>query len=127
MRRSVLFLTLGLTLATAINCPRVAFCDSPVGPGTQISLKDMLNKGLKSRRPEDFEYIDAVVLLVDLVVLPESMVRGTFFWARKKYRRPLQYFQQALYLQAKKVGIDAPSLASADTTAIVVKPGQPNR
>ncbi len=65
----------------------------------------MLNTGLKSRRPEDFAYIDMVVDLVEAGVLPESLVRSTFAFARKKRPYPLVYFRSALRVRAKKLRI----------------------
>ena len=77
-----------------------------VSPGRTISLRDMLNTGLKARRPEEFAYIEMVVGLVESGVLPESLVRSTFAYARKKRPYPLVYFRSALRVRAKKKGIN---------------------
>jgi hypothetical protein len=65
----------------------------------------MLTTGLKARRPEEFAYIDLVVDLVDAGILPESLVRSTFAYARRKKPYPLVYFQGALRVRARKQGI----------------------
>jgi len=38
-------------------------------------------------------------------VLPERTVLSTFQWARKKRKHPFQYFERALQIQAKKLGL----------------------
>jgi hypothetical protein len=104
-----------LTLAT-----RAAGPVTPGGP--PLSLYDMLSKGLRARRPVDFEYCRLIADKVDTGELPLHMVHGTFFYAYKKYRRPLQYFQQALHLRAKKEGYYAPSLREHPSTAETTGP-----
>ena len=104
-----------LTLATRAQGPV-----TPGGP--PLSLYDMLSKGLRARRPVDFEYCALIAHKVEVGELPLHMVHGTFFYAYKKYRRPLQYFQQALHLRAKKEGYYAPSLREHPSTAEVTGP-----
>jgi hypothetical protein len=72
----------------------------------EATLKDVLEKVLRARRPEEFAFIARVVLLVDQQVLPLEMVQGTFNWARKKPRHPFQYFEQALRVRAKEIGVE---------------------
>lgn len=81
----------------------------PVSPGRTIDLRDMLTTGLKCRRPEEFAYIDAVVALVEAGDLPESLVRSTFAYARKRRPYPLVYFKFALRTRAKKLGVALPT------------------
>jgi len=83
-----------------------------VGPVEKPSLKDLLEKGLKARRPVEFEFIGTVVQLVDGGQLPQTMVQSTFLWARKKrVRYPFQYFEFALRQRAKdELGIDLPAV-----------------
>lgn len=76
-----------------------------VSPGKSIDLRDMLTTGLKCRRPEEFAYIDMVVDLVESGDLPESLVRSTFAYARRKRPYPLVYFRSALRVRAKKAGV----------------------
>jgi len=71
------------------------------GGGVSIDLKTQLEKGLKARRPVEFEYIAEIVDLVEKEKLPRSLVTSTFGWARKKPVRQLQYFQFALQARAK--------------------------
>jgi hypothetical protein len=81
----------------------------PVTPERAIDLRDMLTTGLKCRRPEEFQYIDDVVALVEIGALPESLVRSTFAYARKKRPYPLVYFRAALRVRARKLRIAVPS------------------
>lgn len=73
--------------------------------GTKIDLKDALEKGLKARRAEEFEFIERVVFLVEQGVLPKRLVQTTFFWARAKPRVQAFYFERALKLRARRLGI----------------------
>ncbi|MCA9257964.1 MAG: hypothetical protein KDA61_02135 [Planctomycetales bacterium] len=79
----------------------------------QISLADQLKLGLRAYTPADRQYLDHVVHLVQTGVLPRSLVDSTFLWARsravaRKGRNPLRpivYFQPALTLRARRLGI----------------------
>lgn len=124
MIRTITIIALVLSGRAAL-AQTVELDDAPGTPVVQISLEDMLNKGLKSRRPEDFAYITLIVNKVDSGQLPLSLVRSTFFWSRKKFKRPLQYFQQAMYLRAADIGVVLPSLDVANTTSVVVTPASP--
>jgi len=71
-------------------------------------LKDQLENGLKARLPADFAFISKVVTLVEQDKLPLGMVKAVFQWARKKGVKnnyPFPYFQRALQIRAKKLGI----------------------
>ncbi|MBX9792162.1 MAG: hypothetical protein K2Y37_24825 [Pirellulales bacterium] len=108
-------------LVVLLTC--AARAQGPVTPGGKpLSLYDMLSKGLRARRPVDFEYCRLIADKVEAGELPLHMVHGTFFYAYKKYRRPLQYFQQALHLRAKKAGLYAPSLSEHPSTAETTGP-----
>jgi hypothetical protein len=110
---SMAFVTCALSAA-----PQNATAAEPVTPGSgAISLEQMLIKGLKCRRPIEFQYVRTVVNMVDDGQLPESLVRSTFFWAWQKYRRPLQYFQEALTIRAARLGILVPGFDSDLSTA----------
>ena len=71
------------------------------------SLKDTLEKGLRARRPVEFQFIAQVVTLVEQGRLPRKLVLGTFQYARKKGNRkyPFPYFQRAMILRAAKIGV----------------------
>lgn len=71
-------------------------------------LKDQLEKGLKARLPADFAFISKVVMLVEDNKLPLKTVKAVFQWARDKGAKnnyPFPYFQRALKIRAKKLGI----------------------
>ena len=71
-------------------------------------LKDQLEKGLKARLPADFAFISKVVMLVEEEKLPLKTVKAVFQWARDKGAKnnyPFPYFQRALKIRAKKLGI----------------------
>ena len=70
-----------------------------------IDLQRQLETGLKARLPSEFDYLEAIVNQVRNRELPQSLVRSTFAWARKKPRYPIRYFDQALRLRAGRVGI----------------------
>jgi hypothetical protein len=69
-------------------------------------LQEMLESGLKARRPEEFAFIKRVVLLVEIRSLPEDLVRSTFQWARKKRPFPFPYFERGLKERAARLGIN---------------------
>lgn len=71
----------------------------------QSSLKDLLEKGLRARRPEEFQFIAVVVRKVEAGALPKEIVQSTFLWARRKPTYPFQYFEQALKLRAAELGV----------------------
>jgi len=96
---------LGLTGLMSFAGRLSAQGNKPLPPGRTITLRDMLTTGLKCRRPQEFAYIDMVVALVEAGTLPESLVRSTFAYARKRRPYPLVYFQQALTRRAKKLGV----------------------
>ena len=71
-------------------------------------LKDQLEKGLKARRPAELAFIAHVVVLVETNKLPLPLVKSVFQWARKrgaKTNYPFPYFERALRIRAKKLGI----------------------
>jgi len=73
----------------------------------QVTLKQQLEKGLKCRRPVEFEYVEHVVKLVAEEKLPIDTVNIAFAWSRKRNSyRPFVYFEAALTELAKREGID---------------------
>ena len=96
-----------LTLLAWLSCGLVSSTASaePIAPGGP-DFKTALEKGLRARRPEEFEFIARVVARVDNGTLPRSLVDSTFLWARKRPRdRAYQYFQHGLQARAKKLGV----------------------
>jgi hypothetical protein len=69
------------------------------------NLKKTLQEVLRARRPEEFAFIDVVTDRVANGTLPRSLVESTFNWARKKPHYKFQYFEQALRVRAKKIGM----------------------
>lgn len=49
------------------------------------SLQEQLEKGLKARRPVEFEFVGRVVQLVNQRRLTREVVQGTFSFVTKKY------------------------------------------
>ena len=86
---------------------------SPVAASNPLAvevadLKDQLEKGLKARLPADFAFISKVVILVENDQLPVNLVKAVFQWARDKGVKnnyPFPYFERALKIRAKKLGI----------------------
>ncbi len=79
------------------------FTDTPADP----SLKDVLSKGLKARRPEEFAFVDRVVKLVNHGRLSREMVQSTFLWARRKSNDfPFVYFERGLKAPAHEAGMN---------------------
>lgn len=84
-----------------------ARCDEAIGVGEEISLEDRLRTGLRVRRPEDGEFIAEVVRRVNAGDLPRKLVDSTFIWAvRRQKKYPFPAFEQALRLQAERLGVD---------------------
>ena len=100
MALAVVFISNLAIGATGVD-PRIA----PEG----ITLKQALEKGLKARRPSEFAFIRLVVKKVEEGKLPVKMVESTFIWARAKQQLfPMPYFEKAMQIQAKKIGVDLP-------------------
>lgn len=88
---------------------RAAFAEDPPSIGNaQIDLREQLEKGLRARRPVEFQFIRRVIALIETGVLPRRMVDETFGWARRKPSRPFQYFEFALITRAKTIGVAIP-------------------
>ncbi len=87
--------------------------DASSRAGRQISLRDQLRVGLKAVTKADFAFIDLVVRRVEEGTLPRPLVDSTFLWARQRvatistryFNRPMVYFQPALVLRARALGI----------------------
>ena len=85
----------------------IAPCEEPIGTGEEISLEDRLRTGLRVRRPEDGAFIAAVIRRVNAGDLPRKLVDSTFIWAvRRRQKYPFPAFEQALRLQAERLGVD---------------------
>jgi len=84
----------------------LAACASSALGNQTSDLKELLEKDLRARRPEEFAFINKVIKLVDKGALPYSMVSGTYIWARKKRPHPFQYFQYAMRERAGRIGVE---------------------
>lgn len=81
------------------------------GGVTGLDLQTQLEKGLRARRPVEFEYIREIVLLVEEEQLPRKLVASTFIWAmRKPPTMRVQYFAFALQARAKGLDVKLPDL-----------------
>lgn len=90
----------------ALSTTRCA-AEELLGGAEVISLEDQLKTGLRTRRPEETEFVEEVARLVDSGKLPRKLVDSTFIWAvRRGKRYPFPAFQQAIRLQAEQLGID---------------------
>jgi hypothetical protein len=106
-------LLMALSLGWIRGIPQAQADDPPSlngGGVTDLDLQGQLEKGLKARRPVEFDYIAQVVDLVEQGELPRDLVDSTFGWARKKRTKRLQYFQFALRARASDLGFATPSL-----------------
>ncbi len=98
---------IGGTASAADPTPPPAF---DAGGVMGLDLKTQLQKGLRARRPVEFEYIDQIVQLVEDDKLPYHLVITTFGWARVRRYQQLQYFQLALQARTRGLGITMPNL-----------------
>lgn len=94
-----------LAVATALTAAQPGQAN-PTSPYVQVTLRQQLEKGLKCRRPVEFEFVKNVTDMVDQRKLPLDIVNKSFGWSRKQNSfRPWIYFQQSLIQLAKKQGI----------------------
>jgi len=88
---SLLALTLGASWAAAEK---------------EVTLTERLNAGLKCRRPEEFAFVESVVLFVDQKKLTKDLVLGTYRWAvEQRPDFPFYYFQYGLRRRAAAIGV----------------------
>ena len=104
----------GLLILVAAMCCANVQAAGPLpfdgGGVTGLTLKTQLEKGLKARRPVEFEYIDQIINLVEEGKLPRKLVVTTYLAAQQQPRRPLQYFQLALAARARGLNVKLPDL-----------------
>ncbi len=78
---------------------------NPTSPYVQVTLKEQLEKGLKCRRPLEFQFVDHVAKLVERGKLPLDLVNICFDWSRQRSNHiPFVYFQQSLRMLAAQQG-----------------------
>jgi hypothetical protein len=65
-----------------------------------------IKAALRTAEPEEHGFVEYVVHLADVNILPRSILNGTFRWACKKpVRYRFQYFKRALIIRARRVGV----------------------
>lgn len=113
MRQNLLraLVALGLLVPVAVAAPKkpVIPPKKPVktSPAVQVTLTQQLQKGLKLRRPIEFEFVDGVVQMVDEDKLSIDTVNKAFAWSRQRNKfRPYVYFEASLIELAKRDGVD---------------------
>lgn len=109
-RLAVVLVAVAMLAEVSLN--RAADKQAPIGAGgipSNLTYREQLEKGLRARRPVEFEYLRQVVKLVDDGKLPRTLVDTTFVWARKQHR-PLQHFQFALKARADDMNLRTPNL-----------------
>ncbi len=97
---AVLGLLFGISIA-GYTCGQIV----STGGVTVPTLKQQLQTGLLARTPQEQEFLDKVVAMVDSGELPLGLVQSTFLWARRHRPYPMQYFERALRIRANDVGI----------------------
>jgi hypothetical protein len=91
-------------LAYTDGCFAATQSSKPIAPGGP-DLKVLLEKGLRARRPVEFEFIDRVLKLVDEGKLPTKLVERCFLWSRNMQPYPFPYFERSMKEQALKSGV----------------------
>ena len=115
MRQNLLraLFIVGLLSAVAIAAPfkKPTFFPTKTPAKTnaavQVTLKQQLQKGLKLRRPIEFEFVDGIVQMVEEDKLSIDTVNKAFAWSRHRNKvRPYVYFEASLVELAKRDGVD---------------------
>jgi hypothetical protein len=115
MRRTLLVMSIVATAAAWLAPPASAQSVKPLpafdaGGVTGLDLETQLQKGLKARRPVEFQYIHEINELVEKGELPRKLVVTTFLAAQQRRRHPLQWFQLALESRARGLDVTLPNL-----------------
>jgi hypothetical protein len=107
-----------LVLGSFVLCPQSVGQQTSQNnsQGRQLSLADQLRYGLKAKTKADKGFLAVVVKAVEEKRLPRTLVDSTFLWARQRAKRrsknrelrPILYFQPALVLRSKKLGLKLP-------------------
>lgn len=107
--RAWTFVAAGLWFNSAASSQEVPSGSTNPAPGVTIAdLEQQLKSGLRARRPVEFEFIHAVVVMVQEGDLPIDLVQSTFLWARRHKPYPYPYFERGLRDRAAKAGYAAP-------------------
>ncbi len=86
--------------------PFFVFCDAERAGAVEVAnLADQLNHALKTSTRPETDFVDDVVLEVEVGRLPLSVVKSTLQWARQKKPKPFPYFARAIRLRAAPYGV----------------------
>ena len=77
--------------------------DPPTG---NASLQETLVFGLRPRTPTDEAFITMVVAKTEAKVLPLELVIATYRYAAGKRPYPFPYFERALRVRARQIGVE---------------------
>ena len=77
--------------------------DPPTG---NASLQETLVYGLRPRTPADEAFIQMVVEKTNAKVLPLELVIATYRYAAGKRPYPYPYFERALRVRARQIGVE---------------------
>lgn len=88
-------------LAAAVLAPWRIWADE-----RNPTFGEMLEKGLRCRRPEEFTFVRDISQRVEQGQLSRELVLSTYRWAiEQRADIPFYYFQYAIRLRAKKAGV----------------------
>lgn len=68
-------------------------------------LREQIQVELEPRTPQEYAFLDRVILLVEQDQVPLALVQQMFQWARGKRPYPFTYFQRGLIERAAREGI----------------------
>ncbi len=94
------------TLAVAAVPAAVSLAQQSPPTTGSASLRETLVFGLRPRTPGDEAFIDLVLLKTEMKVLPLDLVVSTFRYAQGKRPYPFPYFERALRVRARQIGVE---------------------
>ncbi len=104
-RRATAIYLLALAVWLVLGIAIETRADSEPARDGEAPLQNVLEAGLKARRPVEFAFIARVCDFVNRGELPRKLVQQTFTWSRRKGARPYPYFERAMQLHAKRLGV----------------------
>ena len=96
-------------LFVVLSCDQVRAQDGPVVAQTgdgELTLRELLEKDLRARREMEFTFIQRVVDRVEEKKIPLDTVMTMYRWSKHKSRRPYQYFEKGMKVQAARLNVD---------------------
>ena len=83
----------------------ISACVPQFAQATEVGdLREQIAVELRPRTPQEFAFLDRVILLVEQDQLPLVLVQEMFQWARGKQPYPFTYFQRGLVERAAREG-----------------------